>query len=77
MGRRNLPFYRIVVTDVRRARAGKYIEAVGCYNPLKSELKINTERVNYWLSCGAQTTNTVKRLLKRYQKKEEVNYVTP
>ncbi|MEO0098360.1 MAG: 30S ribosomal protein S16 [candidate division WOR-3 bacterium] len=65
MGRKNFPFYRIVVTDSRRARDGKYIEAVGYYNPLKEEVKIDTERVAYWLSCGAKTTEIVNRLLKK------------
>ncbi len=65
MGRRNAPFYRVVVTDSRRARDGKYIEAVGYYNPQKEAFKINTQRVKYWLSCGAQTTAIVNRLLKK------------
>jgi len=73
MGRRNAPFYRIVVTDSRRARDGKYIEAVGYYNPQKGECKIDTERVRYWLSCGARPTDIVNRLLKKI-KNMEVNY---
>ncbi len=65
MGRRNAPFYRLVVTDARRARDGKYIETVGYYNPRKEELKIDSERVAYWLSCGAQPTAIVTRLIRR------------
>lgn len=67
-GRRNLPFYRITAADSRAPRDGKHLEVVGHYNPMpgKDGLKrigINTERIKYWLSVGAQPSDPVARLL--------------
>jgi small subunit ribosomal protein S16 len=61
------PHYRIVVTDIRRPRDGGYIENLGHYDPRKTSenfLKVNVERAEYWLSQGAQPTDTARRLLK-------------
>ncbi|GBF05089.1 30S ribosomal protein S16 [Deinococcus aerius] len=61
------PHYRIVVTDARNPRDGGYIENLGHYDPRKTTqeyLKVNTERAAYWLSVGAQPTQTARRLLK-------------
>lgn len=66
IGQRNRPSYRIVVTDSRRSRDGKYLESLGSYNPRTKELKLSQERANYWLSQGAQPSNTAERLLRRY-----------
>ncbi len=65
MGAKKAPFYRIVVADSRSPRDGKFIEEIGYYNPLTNpvEVKVNEEKVNKWLSNGAQPTETVKRLL--------------
>ncbi|MCS7057268.1 MAG: 30S ribosomal protein S16 [Meiothermus sp.] len=66
-GSRGNPHYRIVVMDSRTKRDGGYIERLGYYDPRKTTkdwLKIDLERVNYWLSVGAQPTDTVKRLIK-------------
>lgn len=67
MGAKKAPFYRLVATDSRVARDGKCIENLGTYNPMvePAEIKLNTERVKYWLSVGAQTTETAKELLIR------------
>ncbi|GMQ56926.1 30S ribosomal protein S16 [Vallitalea sediminicola] len=67
MGAKKAPFYRIVVADSRSPRDGKFIEQVGYYNPTKNptDLKINEEVANKWLSNGAQPSDTVKRLLKQ------------
>lgn len=64
MGRKKKPFYRIVVTDSRKRRDSGWIEAIGHYNPISAnkELVIDAERMNYWLSVGAQMSPTVKRL---------------
>ena len=68
-GKRGSPFYRIVVSDSTRARDGKYIESVGYYNPLKKEqLKIDMEKIEYWISRGAQLTAPVKSLIKRIRR---------
>ena len=64
MGRKKKPFYRIVVTDSRKRRDGGWIEVIGNYNPVSEnkELTLDTERLNYWVSVGAQMSPTVKRL---------------
>ena len=64
MGRKKKPFYRIVVTDSRKRRDGGWIESIGFYNPVakEEEIRIDEERLNYWLSVGAQMSDTVKRL---------------
>jgi len=64
MGRKKKPFYRIVVTDSRKRRDGGWIESIGHYNPVSvnKELTLDEERLNYWLSVGAQMSPTVKRL---------------
>ena len=68
-GKKGSPFYRIVVLDSTRARDGKYIESLGYYNPLKKkQLKIDIEKVDYWVSRGAQVSATVKSLIKRVRK---------
>jgi small subunit ribosomal protein S16 len=68
MGRTHRPFYRLNAMDRRSPRDGRVIEELGWYDPVAPEdrqLKINTERVDYWLSVGAQPSRTVKTLLKR------------
>ncbi len=67
IGRRNIPFYRIVVTDSKKARDGEYIEKVGHYDPRKKDLKMNRGRIEYWISKGAQPTNTVAKLMAKVQ----------
>ena len=67
-GRRHRPFYRLGAMDKRSPRDGVVIEQLGYYDPIAPEdkqLKINVERVEYWLSKGAQPSQTVKSLLKR------------
>jgi small subunit ribosomal protein S16 len=65
IGRKKVPFYRIVVIDSKKARDGEYIEKVGHYDPRRKELQINQDRVEYWISKGAQPTNTVAKLIAR------------
>ncbi len=67
MGRKGRPFYRVVVADSRHKRDGRFIEILGHYNPMVDpiEEKINEERTLYWLSVGAQPSNTAKRILHR------------
>jgi len=71
-GARNNPVYRVVAIDSRRARDSQYLEAVGHYDPRRKVLKINLERVDFWLSKGAQPSNTVKGLIRRYRKQVPV-----
>lgn len=65
MGKKKQPIYKIVAADSRSPRDGKFLEAVGMYNPLTNphSLEINEDRVNYWLNNGAQPTKTVNSLL--------------
>jgi small subunit ribosomal protein S16 len=65
MGRRNRPFYRVVVADSRSPRDGKFIDIIGHYNPLTepATISIDGEKALKWLSYGAQPTDTVRRLL--------------
>ena len=63
VGKKNKPFFRIAVGDSRRTPKGKFIEKLGYYNPLKKEKSINKERILYWLSNGAQCSDTVHNLL--------------
>ena len=67
MGMKKEPFYRLVVTDSRNPRDGRFIEEIGYYNPVSEpvEMKINHERAKYWLGVGAQPTDTVRGLLKK------------
>ncbi len=66
-GKKKQPSYRVVVKEARSPRGGKYVELVGTYNPLTepSEIKLNEERIKYWISVGAQPTETVQRLIKK------------
>ena len=69
-GAKKRPFYHVVVTDNRNRRDGRYIERLGFFNPIIADtapdaLRLNMERVNYWLSQGAKTSDRVASLLKR------------
>ena len=67
MGSRNAPFYRIVVQDARRAPTGRFIETIGWYDPKQegSNFSLNVDRVDYWISNGAQPSETVNSLIKK------------
>jgi small subunit ribosomal protein S16 len=66
MGAKKRPSYRIVVKEKLSKRDGAYLENLGTYNPTQqpAEVKLDAERVQYWLSKGAQPTETVSRLIK-------------
>ena len=70
-GAKKRPFYHIVVTDSRNKRDGRYIERIGFFNPLakgqEEELRVNRERVEHWVSHGAQLSERVSDLLKKNQ----------
>lgn len=71
MGRRNRAFFRICAFDAREERDGRSIEQLGTYDPMeKDESKkvvLKRERIEYWLSVGAQPTETVASILKKYE----------
>ena len=68
-GAKKRPFYHVVVADSRNARDGRFIERIGFFNPIatgqEQVLKINQERLTYWLSQGAQTSERVAALVKQ------------
>ncbi|NIA21885.1 MAG: 30S ribosomal protein S16 [Anaerolineaceae bacterium] len=67
-GRTHRPFYRINAVDSRAPRDGRVIEELGSYDPHASDdkkVKLNVERVQYWLSVGAQPSDTVRSFLKK------------
>ena len=91
-GKKNQPFFKIVVTDKRKPpRGGRFKEKLGFYNPLTKDKAVNKERVEYWISKGAQVSDTVHNLLvkegilkqaklpkhKKSKKKEEKPAETP
>ncbi|MBA4749228.1 MAG: 30S ribosomal protein S16 [Alphaproteobacteria bacterium] len=67
-GAKKRPYYRIVVTDARNPRDGRFIEKVGTYNPMverdhADRIRLVEDRVRHWLACGAQPTDRVARFL--------------
>ena len=66
MGAKKKPFYRIVVKEKRSKRDGAYLENVGTYNPMTNPATVDLkhERIQYWISVGAQPTETVASLIK-------------
>lgn len=68
VGRKKAPAYRIVVADSTSPRDGKFIEIIGQYAPRQSDeqkLNVNADRAKYWMSVGAQPSDTVRSLLRR------------
>jgi small subunit ribosomal protein S16 len=65
LGRKKLPFYRIIVADVEAKRDGRFLDTVGTYDPLKdpAEIHIDTAKLQEWLDKGAKPTTTVKSLI--------------
>ena len=74
MGRRNKSFYRVVVSDSRSPRDGKFIEIIGHYNPLTdpATISIDEEKALKWLRSGAQPTDTVRSFLNKLGIMEKV-----
>ncbi|WP_323017920.1 30S ribosomal protein S16 [Castellaniella sp.] len=72
-GSKKRPFYNVVAADSRNRRDGRFIERVGFYNPLGGEtqenLRLSLDRVQHWVSNGAQLSSTVDRLVKEYSAK--------
>lgn len=76
-GAKKRPFYHLVVTDSRNRRDGRYIERVGFFNPVgtgsEENLKIDHERIDYWLALGARPSERVAGLLKASRKAAAAN----
>ena len=66
IGKKKHPFYRVVVLDKRKPRNGRTVDVVGTYDPLKDpqEIKLDAERIKYWMGCGAQPSDTVRSFLR-------------
>ena len=65
-GKKKKPFYRVVVIEKTRPRNGRFVEIVGTYDPLKKPhaVTLKTERIQYWIGCGAQPSDTVRSFLR-------------
>ena len=69
MGRKKHPFCRIVAADPRSPRDGRFIEALGYYDPMKqpADIRLDLDRVDYWLGVGASPSDTVASIIKRHR----------
>ena len=80
IGAKNHPVYRVVVADGRSPRDGRFIEEIGTYDPRKKDQEnyaLDFERARYWLSKGAQPSETTASLIKRAEKAQPVAAVAP
>ena len=70
MGAKKSPSYRVVVKEKLSKRDGAYVENVGFYNPTRNpaEVRLDLERVNYWIGRGARPTDTVRQLIRQQSK---------
>ncbi len=73
-GAKKKPFYQIVVTDSRNRRDGRYLERLGFYNPMienetEESLRIDMDRIDYWVGTGAQLSERVAKLVKTHKEK--------
>ncbi len=70
-GAKKRPFYRIVASDARSPRDGRFLEKLGTYDPLSAtddapgRLELKRDRLEYWLSVGAQPTDVIRRIIRR------------
>jgi small subunit ribosomal protein S16 len=78
VGAKNAPVFRIVVADGRSPRDGKFIEQLGTYQPLKKghNFTLDLERAKYWISKGAQPSDTVASFIKKASKTAAVSAPT-
>jgi small subunit ribosomal protein S16 len=69
-GAKNRPYYKVVVADKRSPRDGKFIELIGTYDPKKTghNSTLRLDRIEYWMSKGAQPSDTVRSLIKKNRK---------
>ena len=69
-GAKKKPYYHVVATDSRNPRDGKFLEAVGAYDPNHNPAKVefNSERLEYWIKSGAVPSETVGELIKRHKR---------
>ena len=65
-GNHKRPYYRVVASDSKRARDGKFLEILGTYDPINGNVNIDASKVGHWMKNGAQPTDTVKSLFKKH-----------
>jgi small subunit ribosomal protein S16 len=65
-GSNKKPFYRVVASESSRSRDGKFLEIIGTYDPLVGQVNVDSAKAQQWISNGAQPTDTVKSLFKKY-----------
>ena len=74
-GAKKRPFYDVVAIDKRQARDGRFIEKLGFYNPIASgkaeEMRFKLDRIDYWVGQGAQLSNRMTHLIKKYKKSSQ------
>ena len=72
-GAKKDPHYRVVVTELSSPRDGRFVDTLGHYNPARQPvlLRLDLERVDYWLAKGAQPTETVRTLIRRVREEAE------
>lgn len=72
-GSRKTPFYRVVVTDIRSPRDGRFIESLGTFNPNVEPpaIKLNQSRIEHWQRMGAKATATVAKVIKQHSKAQQ------
>jgi small subunit ribosomal protein S16 len=77
-GAKNRPYYKVVVADSRSPRDGKFIEVIGTYDPKKPDhnSSLRIERAEYWISKGAQPSDTVRSLIKKTKKRAATTQVS-
>jgi small subunit ribosomal protein S16 len=78
-GAKNRPYYRVVVADSRSPRDGKFIEILGTYDPKQTgqNSAFDVERAEYWISKGAQPSDTVRSLIKKQKKAASAEPTAP
>ncbi len=73
-GSKKRPFYHLTVADSRNARDGRFIERVGFFNPIargqEERIRVSLDRVDYWVSKGAQTSDRVAQIIKEFKKSQ-------
>jgi len=79
MGGKKDPHYRVVVAERRGPRDGRFVESVGYYNPALDPVRLNMdlERVDYWIGKGAQPSETVESLIKKFRAQDEAPAEAP
>lgn len=74
-GAKKHPFYRVVVSDARSPRDGRFIEQIGTYDPMKDPagFDVKKDRLDYWLEVGAQPSPSLKQLVLKHRKEEKAS----